>query len=157
MTDAPGREGAVDPKTSARRPHAANSVTLYDPAFWATHPDALHEALAVAAGDTLPPPDPPPGLSQRGREIAQISMKLALDTVMSILPMGAADLHPRLTLTVEEAAQRLGISRAFAYEAVRRGEIPHIKIGKRILVPKVALDALLKSAMPPGPDEAIGT
>ena len=30
----------------------------------------------------------------------------------------------RLTLTVEEVAATLGISRAFAYEAVRRGEIP---------------------------------
>ncbi|MGO9583574.1 MAG: helix-turn-helix domain-containing protein [Acidimicrobiales bacterium] len=32
----------------------------------------------------------------------------------------------RLTLTAEEAAALLGISRAFAYEAVRRGEIPSI-------------------------------
>lgn len=146
MNDAAGHDGAAGPKTSPGRPHAANSVTLYDPAFWATHPDALHEALAVAAGDTLPPPDHPPTLSQRGREIAQNSMRLALDTVMSVIPMGRADLHPRLTLTVDEAAQRLGISRAFAYEAVRRGEIPHIKIGKRILVPKVALENLLASA-----------
>ena len=41
--------------------------------------------------------------------------------------------EPRLTMSVEEAAEALGISRAFAYEAVRRNEIPHIKIGKRIL------------------------
>lgn len=35
----------------------------------------------------------------------------------------------RLMLTVEEAARILGISRAFAYEAVARSEIPSIRIG----------------------------
>ena len=52
----------------------------------------------------------------------------------------------RSTLTVEEAAEILGLSRAFAYEAVTRGEIPSIRIGRRILVPKVALERLLNSA-----------
>lgn len=51
----------------------------------------------------------------------------------------------RLTLTVEEAAETLGVSRAFAYEAVRRGEIPSIRIGRRILIPKVGLERLLGS------------
>lgn len=41
----------------------------------------------------------------------------------------------RLTLTVEETAAVLGISRAHAYESVRRGEIPHVRMGRRILVP----------------------
>jgi excisionase family DNA binding protein len=53
----------------------------------------------------------------------------------------------RLTLTVEEAARALGISRAFAYEAVARGEIPCIRIGKRILVPIAGLNRLLESAV----------
>jgi excisionase family DNA binding protein len=52
----------------------------------------------------------------------------------------------RLTLTVEEAATILGISRAFAYESVRRGDIPHVKIGRRLLVPRAALNRLLDSA-----------
>jgi excisionase family DNA binding protein len=56
------------------------------------------------------------------------------------------DEQSRLSLAVEEAAQRLGISRASSYEAVRRGEIPSIKIGRRTLVPVAALDALLASA-----------
>lgn len=45
--------------------------------------------------------------------------------------------------TIDEAAATLGISRAFAYEAVRRGEIPSIRIGRRILVPFAALNRLL--------------
>ena len=46
-------------------------------------------------------------------------------------------------LTVTEAGEQLGLSRGSAYEAVRRGEIPVIRIGRRILVPKDALDRLL--------------
>jgi excisionase family DNA binding protein len=42
----------------------------------------------------------------------------------------------RLTLTVEEAAVLLGISRNSAYEAVRRGEIPSVRIGGRIVIPR---------------------
>jgi excisionase family DNA binding protein len=49
----------------------------------------------------------------------------------------------------------LGISRAFAYEAVRRGEIPSIRIGRRVLVPRAALERMLNSAddlvIPPDP------
>ncbi len=52
----------------------------------------------------------------------------------------------RLNLAVDEAATALGISRAFAYEAVARGKIPCIRIGKRILVPIVGLNRLLESA-----------
>lgn len=49
----------------------------------------------------------------------------------------------RLTYKIEEAGTLLGIGRNGAYEAARRGEIPTIKIGRRLLVPKAALEALL--------------
>jgi len=48
-----------------------------------------------------------------------------------------------LTLTVTECAKRLGIGRNSAYEAISRGEIPVIRIGKRLLVPKVAFEKML--------------
>lgn len=48
-----------------------------------------------------------------------------------------------LTLTVTQCAEHLGIGRNSAYEAVRRGEIPVIRIGKRILVSRAALERLL--------------
>jgi excisionase family DNA binding protein len=54
--------------------------------------------------------------------------------------------HERRTLTITETAKALGVSRNKAYEAGRRGEIPTIKIGKRILVPVVALERLLQGA-----------
>ena len=50
----------------------------------------------------------------------------------------------RLVYTVAEAGELLGISRAFAYELVARGELPVIRLGRRRLVPKVALLAVLE-------------
>jgi excisionase family DNA binding protein len=49
----------------------------------------------------------------------------------------------RLTYTLTEAAFRLGISRALAYEAAQRGELPVCRIGRRVLVPRLALLRLL--------------
>jgi excisionase family DNA binding protein len=49
----------------------------------------------------------------------------------------------RLTYTVEEAARLLGIGRGTTYEGVRTGEIPSVRIGRRVLVPRHALLALL--------------
>ena len=58
-----------------------------------------------------------------------------------------ADTRPhddgRLTYTLTEAAQRLGISRWLAYEAAHRGELPVCRIGPRMLVPRAALLRLL--------------
>jgi excisionase family DNA binding protein len=49
----------------------------------------------------------------------------------------------RITLTVEEAGALLGISRTLAYELVRRGEIPSLRLGRRVVVPVRALEAML--------------
>lgn len=46
-------------------------------------------------------------------------------------------------MTVEEAAVRLGVSRASAYQAAREGSIPTLKIGRRLVVPRAALARLL--------------
>ena len=52
----------------------------------------------------------------------------------------------RLTLTVEEAAELLGVSRALGYELVARGEIPSLRLGRRIVVPRRAIEAMLDRA-----------
>ncbi len=52
----------------------------------------------------------------------------------------------RITLTVEEAAALLGISRAHAYELVRRGELPRLRLGRRVVVPRKALEQLVRVA-----------
>jgi excisionase family DNA binding protein len=49
----------------------------------------------------------------------------------------------RLTISVEEAGRLLGISRGLAYMLVNRGDIPSVRLGRRIVVPRRALDRLL--------------
>jgi excisionase family DNA binding protein len=114
-TPAGGLRAIPDP--SGRPADPDKIAVVVSPEAWALHPRELQEALAgTAAAGTQGP-----GLAS-----------------------GAiAPLNERLTLTVEEAATLLGISRAFAYEAVTRGEIPSIRIGRRVLVPKAALQRLL--------------
>jgi excisionase family DNA binding protein len=55
----------------------------------------------------------------------------------------------RLTWSMTEAAKLLGISRASAYEAAHRGELPVRIIGRRMLVPRAALLRLLDEAHSP--------
>ena len=46
-------------------------------------------------------------------------------------------------LTVEEARLFLRLSRNSMYAAIARQEVPHLKIGRRILIPKKALERLM--------------
>ena len=55
----------------------------------------------------------------------------------------------KLTLNVMETANLLGISRNSAYQGILRNEIPHVKVGKRILIPRLALERMLESAGKP--------
>jgi excisionase family DNA binding protein len=57
-------------------------------------------------------------------------------------------------LTVEEAAEVLRIGRTAAYEAARRGELPAVRIGRSLRVPRHALDALLQNGDGPAANGA---
>ncbi|XUX00153.1 MAG: helix-turn-helix domain-containing protein [Dehalogenimonas sp.] len=48
-------------------------------------------------------------------------------------------------LTVDEVQKLLRISRGLTYQAIQRREIPSIRIGRRILIPRMALDRLLET------------
>ncbi len=48
-----------------------------------------------------------------------------------------------LTYSVDEVAKLLRIGRSQAYEAVKCGELPSVRIGKRILVPRIGLEQML--------------
>jgi len=56
--------------------------------------------------------------------------------------------NTKLTFTVTEAARALGISRGLAYEMVKTGEIPSVRFGKRLVVPRRALEKLLEQPKP---------
>ena len=96
------------------------TVTQLD--WWNAHSGAFSEAVAVIEWDEL-------HVERR-----------------SVRPVIEERPPQRITMTVEAAAVVLGISRATAYDAVSRGEIPCIRIGRRILIPKVALERLLDGA-----------
>jgi hypothetical protein len=51
-----------------------------------------------------------------------------------------------LAASVPETGRLLGLSRNASYEAAARGDIPTVRIGGRIFVPRKALDALLDTA-----------
>jgi excisionase family DNA binding protein len=121
-----GATTIADP--SGRPPDPAKFAVVAAPERWAAYPREIQEALSGAVG----------AVAEQGLAAGAIA------------PVGE-----RLVLTVEEAATLLGISRAFAYEAVNSGTIPSIRIGRRILVPKAALNRLVGAEpMPPQPASA---
>jgi len=52
------------------------------------------------------------------------------------------------TLTIQEAAKILGIGKSMAYKAAKAGDIPTVRIGKRLLVSRPALEHMLHIAKP---------
>jgi excisionase family DNA binding protein len=57
------------------------------------------------------------------------------------------DTFPSIVLTVPETARALRIGRNQADEAVRRGELPSIRVGRRILIPRQAIEHLLDGSV----------
>jgi excisionase family DNA binding protein len=58
-----------------------------------------------------------------------------------------ADREPqteRLAITIEEAAERLGIGRSLAYAAAKDGSLPVRRIGRRLVVPLAQLNRMLE-------------
>jgi excisionase family DNA binding protein len=53
----------------------------------------------------------------------------------------------RLVVTVGEAAHMLNISRGLAYELVARGELQAIRLGRRIVIPRVVLEEMTGTAL----------
>ena len=49
----------------------------------------------------------------------------------------------RLTYSVKETAELLGLSKNSTYQACLKGEIPSLRIGGRILIPVAKLEGLL--------------
>jgi excisionase family DNA binding protein len=107
------------------RPVGPDQIAYFTmPEVWAENARELADALAFVAGSL-----------GKGAK--------------STLPTSAGAVSPvedRLVFTVEEVAQLLGISRSFACEAVQRGEIPSMRIGRRSLVPKAALQRFLDAS-----------
>jgi excisionase family DNA binding protein len=57
----------------------------------------------------------------------------------------STEIIARRTFTVEEAGQILGLGRNTAYALAKSGRLPTIRLGRRLLVPKAALDRMLEN------------
>ena len=57
-----------------------------------------------------------------------------------------ADDGPPVALSIAEAAKMLGISRSLAYELAARGELRTVRLGRRIVVPRIVVIELLDAA-----------
>jgi excisionase family DNA binding protein len=55
-----------------------------------------------------------------------------------------------LMLTVAEFARIARVGRSAAYESIRRGQIAHVRIGRKVRIPRAALAALLGEKEPEG-------
>ena len=58
-------------------------------------------------------------------------------------------------LTAEQVAELLGISRAHAYELMRTGEIPSVRLGRRVVVPRAVIDEMLGVSTLPEEDVTV--
>jgi len=61
-----------------------------------------------------------------------------------------------IVLSVEQARRELCISRGLIYQAIRNGEIPSIRIGRRILIPRAALQLKLSGGAFPNQEKDRG-
>ena len=51
----------------------------------------------------------------------------------------------KMAFSPRELVELLGISRTAIYEAIASGRIEHVRWGRRILVPRAAVEALLRT------------
>ena len=54
----------------------------------------------------------------------------------------------KLCLTPEDLCKMLPISRTVVYRELRAGNIPSIRLGRRLMIPCAAFDAWLANCMP---------
>ena len=60
------------------------------------------------------------------------------------------DRNERLVMSAVEVAAALGISRAHVYELIARHELPSLRLGRRIVVPRRALERLVEGTADDG-------
>lgn len=56
----------------------------------------------------------------------------------------ARALTEEVSVPVEVAGEALGVGRSSAYSAIKNGELPYVRIGRRIAVPTAALRKMLQ-------------
>ncbi|MCX2732515.1 helix-turn-helix domain-containing protein [Saccharopolyspora sp. NFXS83] len=85
-------------------------------------------------------------MTDRATDIAATLAKLAALLAEQEQPAPQPDrtvrvMPSRVLLTVEEAAEQLGVGRTTAYALVRSGELESVRIGRLRRIPKEAINA----------------
>ena len=82
-----------------------------------------------------------------------ISARLGVIITMTANDVGGED---AAVLTVVEAAGVLRISRNLAYDLIAQGRLPHLRLGRRILIPRQGLELWIAKEAGLPPDGASG-
>lgn len=69
-------------------------------------------------------------------------------------PSSPHETPQRDTYDLPEVATRLGVSRTSAYRWAKDGTLPTIRLGRRLLVPRAALEAMLNEQLSPAHNSA---
>ena len=88
-------------------------------------------SACVSGKDTARHVEVPDRAPQPANDISEDAM----DTTTEITMTDLLGPDAPATLTVPQAGRLLGVSRGAAYRAVETGELPTIRIGRRLLVP----------------------
>jgi excisionase family DNA binding protein len=75
----------------------------------------------------------------------------AVGTVLARSPAG--DGQPRLLLTVEEAAHRIGVCRSIMFKLIREGDVRSVKVGRLRRVTPAALEDFVARLSRDGDEE----
>jgi excisionase family DNA binding protein len=78
-----------------------------------------------------------------------VDLAASVDEILKNIPLRTP--FKSRTVSVEQAGEILGVSRMAAYKGIWSGDIPHIRIGRRIRVPLASLNVM---APPVDDDEA---
>ncbi len=62
----------------------------------------------------------------------------------SVRQGGSTTIEAPLLVSVPEAARLLSVGTTFAWEMVHNGELPTVKLGRRVLVPRAAIEEIAR-------------
>jgi excisionase family DNA binding protein len=64
-----------------------------------------------------------------------------------IKPTDGAQASRKVVLSISEAVEALGVSDDLIYELTARGELPFVRLGRRKLIPAVAIQAVIDGCL----------
>ena len=132
-----GSGGGRSTSAPVGSPLQALGITRFGPAG-GVHPS--HPVAPVSQPFTarLLPRFPANGLAGKAKSLSRVDGRSG-DGIADRRPLAVVPRAEERYLTVREVAERLRVSTATVYAAVKRGEIPHVRVSNVIRIPASAL------------------